>query len=332
MDDRRQTSPRSQVLSRLGVLQAVPAPELHRTARLAAHLARQAGGEPLAAVHLLDDAFQHRVASAGHVPLVRTPVEDSMCIQVVREGRSVYSSDATTADRFDGNPFTTGPDPVRLYYSTPLRTSDGTPVGTLCVFSLEPGVLDAAQRARLDDLAEQTSAHLELAGMSRDLAHLATHDPLTEVANRLLLSHQLEAALADPDRAGQQPALLLLDLDDFKDVNDRYGHQVGDEVLRSTAQRLLGCVRDTDLVARLGGDEFAVLVDALPHAGLLDELAERVREAGRAPHDTSAGPLRCAFSVGQAIAQEHDLAYELVGRADADMYARKTARELPLPR
>lgn len=324
--DRRLTSPRAVKIRDLDLLGQLPSPELRRTARLAAHLATTSGLEPMAAIHLLDDTSQHRVAGVG-VPLMRTPVvQDSMCEHVVAGNRPIYTVDATGEDAFTGKPFTTGDTPVRLYYATPLRTSDGVALGTLCVFATETGELAPQQRARLDDLASQTSAHLELLGVSRHLAHLATHDPLTDVANRLLLSRTLEAALADPDRRPHEPALLLIDLDDFKTVNDAHGHTVGDEVLRSIAARLQASVRgSSDQVARIGGDEFAVLLTDLPDPTRLDDLADRITDATTAPHATSAGPVECRASVGRTLGQEADLAYELLGRADADMYARKQA-------
>lgn len=322
------SSPRHRALDRLDLLSGLPAPALRRTARLAAHIARQPGGEPLAALHLLDDVHQHRLASSGGAPLVRTPIGESMCVQVLEEDRAVYTSDATAEPRFEGNPFTSGPDPVRLYYSTPVRTMDGTAIGTLCVFATVPGELDDDQRARLDDLAEQTGSHLELTGLSREIAHLATHDPLTGLANRLLLSQRLDEALQD---GTSSPAILLLDLDDFKGVNDGHGHAVGDEVLRSTAQRVLGAVRGRDLVARLGGDELAVLLNRCPDETGFDELVDRVVHAGAEPHDTSVGPVPCTVSVGRAAARPGELAYELMGRADADMYARKVVRAGSLP-
>ena len=321
--DRRLASARALKIRELDLLGQLPSPELRRTARLAAHIARSDGLVPMAAVHLLDDTHQHRVAGVG-VPLARTPLQDSMCVQVLTGNEAIYTDDAAQEQRFTGNPFTSGPDPVRLYYSTPLRATDGTTLGTLCVFATDAAELEPLQRERLDDLATQTAAHLELIGVSRDLAHLATHDPLTDVANRLLLSRALETALSDPTRRVHEPALLLIDLDEFKTVNDRYGHHVGDDVLRSTAARLQLSVRGgSDLVARLGGDEFAVMLLNLPDPSRLEELAERIAAAALAPHQTSVGPVTCTASVGRALGAEHDLAYELLGRADEDMYRRK---------
>lgn len=330
--DRRRHLPRAQRLDDLGVLRELPSLELTRTARLAAHIAQHVGGRPHAAVHLFDEAHQHRVAAAPGVPLTRTPSQDSMCVQVLSAGRAVYCSDATTSELFLGNPFTTAAEPVRLYYSTPLRLSDGSTVGTLCVFDTAAAELDLEQRERLDDLALQAGAHIELSGLSRDLLHLATHDPLTGCANRSLLSQRLDAALQDPARAPHEPALILVDLDDFKAVNDALGHQVGDEVLLSTTDRLRRAVRQSDLVARIGGDEFAVLLPELPDADRLEQLAQRVGDVMRLPHRTQAGEVTCTVSVGRTLGQPADLAYELLGRADADMYARKRSPRTPAPR
>ena len=326
--DRRTPTSRTGALARLGSVAGLPSPELRRIARLAAHIATQPYGLPMAAIHLLDDTRQHRVASVGGPPLVSSPAEDSMCLDVVENERTVYCVDATRDPRYAGNPNTSGPNPVRLYYSVPLRLSDGTTVGALCVFDTRPGSLDAAQRARLGDLGRQTAAYLELGGLTRDLARIALYDHLTGVGNRCLLSDRLELALADPHRAPHEPALLVVDLDHFKHVNDRHGHVVGDAVLVGTAARLSAAVRSHDVVARIGGDEFAVLFEHVPDVGLLDVVAARIAAATAEPYDTDVGPIHCGVSVGLALGRPGDLAYELLGRADAAMYARKHSVDL----
>ncbi|HWL37660.1 MAG TPA: sensor domain-containing diguanylate cyclase [Frankiaceae bacterium] len=322
--ERRVPASRTAALTRLGATAGLPSPELRRVARLAAHVGVQPYGLPMAAIHLLDDTLQHRVASAGGPPLVHSAARDSMCLQVVEGERAVYCADASREPRYAGNPNTTGPEAVRLYYATPLRIG-GTTVGALCVFDTRVGTLDRVQRARIGDLAQQVVSYLEMARLCRDLAYVATHDPLTEVANRCLLSERLEACLASSRRAVHEPSLLVVDLDDFKAVNDRYGHVVGDEVLVGTAARLRESVRLGDLVARIGGDEFAVLFEKVPDPGLLSEIAERVARRCAEPYATTAGPVRCRASVGLALGQPGDFAYELLGRADAAMYAEKAS-------
>ena len=100
--------------------------------------------------------------------------------------------------------------------------------------------------------------------LAGELRHVAFHDPLTHLADRVCFSARLQDALNTIGPATSRLTLMIVDLDDFKQVNDRFGHATGDELLVVAAQRLRNCVRDVDLVARLGGDEFAVLLEDLP--------------------------------------------------------------------
>jgi len=110
------------------------------------------------------------------------------------------------------------------------------------------------------------------------LAHLARHDPLTDLGNRMLFKEHLQECLALTRRAGDTHgiAVLCLDLDRFKEVNDTFGHALGDEVLKGVAERLRSCVGETDLVARLGGDEFAIVQLADDPTSAAAALAARI--------------------------------------------------------
>ena len=137
------------------------------------------------------------------------------------------------------------------------------------------------------------------------LEHQAGHDPLTGLVNRALFEDRLEHALARASRTARPLGLLFADLDDFKLVNDRYGHAVGDEVLRLVSLRLERGVRAGDTVARYGGDEFVVLCEDLTSPGEADELADRLRCAVGRPVPTGAGPVTLEVSVGVAML-DHD--------------------------
>ena len=160
----------------------------------------------------------------------------------------------------------------------------------------------------------------------REAQHRALHDPLTELPNRTLLSDRLAQAILGTQRSGAPTALMVLDLDGFKDINDRFGHSVGDEVLREVARRL-GSVglRADDTVARLGGDEFAVVLPGL-HA--LDDalaVAQRLVDAVRTPLPSTSGVLRIGCSLGIAVAPEDTSDAELLlQRADVAMYLAKS--------
>jgi diguanylate cyclase len=185
-------------------------------------------------------------------------------------------------------------------------------------------VVVARQVLTLSDNAELIR---RLSDRERQLEYQASHDPLTDLANRVRFHERVTRALAAPSpwRQPSSVAVLFIDLDDFKDVNDRFGHQVGDQLLGAVADRLRRCVRPTDVPARLGGDEFAVLVTEARSTQELMAIAERILDALRAPV-VLAG--RCLVSpqgtIGVAIVETSEIgADELLRRADVAMYAAK---------
>jgi diguanylate cyclase len=179
-----------------------------------------------------------------------------------------------------------------------------------------------ADNARL--VGELRDALREQDRLATRLHDMAFHDGLTGLANRALFHDRLDTALAGARRSGHTVGVMLLDLDDFKPVNDRHGHAAGDAVLKAVALRLRACVRESDTVARLGGDEFAVVLDN-PTPGSLDRLAQRVVAEVAQPcwHDDQ--PLTVGVSIGVATSAagvaDGD---QLVRDADAAMYAAKS--------
>ena len=160
--------------------------------------------------------------------------------------------------------------------------------------------------------------------LQQELTHRAFHDALTGLANRVLFRDRVEQALTAPDRDGAVVGLLLVDLDDFKLVNDTMGHGVGDELLAAVADRLTRVLRPGDTAARLGGDEFAVLVEGAAHTLEVEEIAARVVDALCAPIDV-AGGLRISVSVGLATTPEATGSAEMLSQADLALYAAKGA-------
>ena len=156
------------------------------------------------------------------------------------------------------------------------------------------------------------------------LLHLADHDPLTNLFSRRRLQDELRLTLAQAGRYGTRGALLFLDLDDFKSVNDALGHRAGDGVLADLARRLHGRLRHSDIVARLGGDEFAVL---LPHtdSDQAQALAAQLLESLRSqPIDLGGKPVAMSATIGIALFPEHgSTTEELLARADSAMYQAK---------
>ncbi|HEY7593161.1 MAG TPA: EAL domain-containing protein [Actinophytocola sp.] len=158
----------------------------------------------------------------------------------------------------------------------------------------------------------------------QQLAHQAYHDPLTNLANRTLFADRLDRALSMGAGTGGSLVLIFVDLDDFKEVNDQFGHAGGDVVLHAVGQRLLGCVRSSDTVARLGGDEFAVLLEGEVDAP--QAVADRIRSALRRPFAVHGTQVAVRASMGLVVldpAEPLVTSDILLGRADTSMYEGK---------
>jgi diguanylate cyclase (GGDEF)-like protein/PAS domain S-box-containing protein len=164
----------------------------------------------------------------------------------------------------------------------------------------------------------------ELKSAEKKLRQLATHDYLTGLPNRLLVYDRLEHALNRFSRHGTPVALMFCDLDGFKPINDRHGHQVGDAVLTEVADRIHSVVRDTDTAARLGGDEFAVLLEDHGERSMLDVVAGRLIAAISQPIRIDGQTVQVGMSIGIAVASERLREVDaVVAAADGAMYKAK---------
>lgn len=162
--------------------------------------------------------------------------------------------------------------------------------------------------------------------MTEELRHMAQHDPLTNLPNRALFNDRLNQELARATRRHGRFAMLFLDLDHFKPVNDNFGHAVGDQVLRQAAMRLRNSVRAADTVGRIGGDEFVVLMAQLSDSDSILALAEKLREALRQPFVIDGHELSISCSIGVAVYPEDGTdAMTLTKGADDAMYRAKEA-------
>ncbi|MCO5066993.1 MAG: sensor domain-containing diguanylate cyclase [Rhizobiaceae bacterium] len=158
------------------------------------------------------------------------------------------------------------------------------------------------------------------------LEHHADHDPLTDLANRRLLKRRLDRALSTLDPGEGIVAVLCLDLDGFKPVNDRYGHAAGDAILVEVARRLASTSRASDLVARVGGDEFTVLISRADHGDDAVVAARRFRRAVSEPYDIGDETVTIGVSIGIAFAPLHGFdARQLLENADIALYRAKRA-------
>ena len=172
--------------------------------------------------------------------------------------------------------------------------------------------------ASILSLVSDVTARVEA---EEQLQQAAVNDALTGLPNRNSLAARLEHAIMRVNRSGDRLALLFIDLDRFKKVNDTLGHAAGDEVLRQAAARIRACVREVDSVARLGGDEFVVLLETDVRLDTPGIIGERVRAAFGSPFDWKGTEVRCGASVGVSLYPDHarDPA-SLLESADEAMY------------
>lgn len=214
-----------------------------------------------------------------------------------------------------------------------LLHSEGDPAGLLLTKMHVAVATDSMIVECVELLAAQVTAGLDVAhnvserrGLEERLAHWAFHDSLTDLPNRVLFADRLELALARTARDDSSVAVLFLDLDGFKEVNDTLGHAAGDELLQNVARRLHGCLRPNDTLARYGGDEFVVLVEQVdkPDSAIL--VAKRILNALSHPVRVGDQQLYVKTSIGIALAGAHPGANtDVLRRADMAMYEAKTS-------
>jgi diguanylate cyclase (GGDEF)-like protein len=221
---------------------------------------------------------------------------------------------------------------IASYMGAPLAGDDGEPLGIFCVTDVIPRAWSARELSILADLA--TSAATELAlrhrilqreRVERQLRHASRHDPLTGLPNRSFFTERLTQAVQRARGGnGHLFALLFLDLDHFKVVNDSVGHHAGDELLVAVARRLEQCLRGGDMVARLGGDEFALLLERVQDGSDAAHVAERIQTALAAPVNVGGYDLFTTASLGIVLSSSaHEQPEHLLRSADMAMYRAK---------
>ncbi len=217
-------------------------------------------------------------------------------------------------------------------FTFPLRAVGGR-LGALDLYRNSSGALDAAELAAAQTLADVAAAYLvnahgrdEAREASERFRHIALHDRLTGLPNQVLLAQRLAHAAQRAIRSKTNAAVLFADLDRFKDVNDTYGHHVGDLLLAAVAARLSTVVRPGDTLARLFGDEFVLLCEDIASVTDVEALAERIRATFDQPFSIGGASITIGASVGMAFAGPGvDISEQLIDEADSAMYEAKRA-------
>jgi diguanylate cyclase (GGDEF)-like protein len=290
-------------------------------------LAQRVLSVPVAAVTLLNRKKQWFKSVCGW-EISELPVKDSLCAVVASEDRLCIVPDLKSDSRFADHPLVTGQPAFRFYASYPLHDTWGLFVGTFCVFDHKPRQFSSADTESLDDLGQMTQRELvadlltdaqsELISKLGTARRQAMFDPLTRVWNRRGAMALLKSALIKGKEQNKDVGICLLDLDNFKFINDSYGHQTGDLVLRSIAATLVSSLRPEDVVCRYGGDEFLLILPGADEAQAAT-IAERARRAiAETPIHTRDKDFPVSISLGYAaLGRGHDVTIEeIIARVD----------------
>jgi diguanylate cyclase (GGDEF)-like protein len=290
---------------------------------------------PIALVTLLSESCQWYKSVQG-LPNNETPRELSFCGHAILREEAMIIPDARLDPDFADNPSVIESPFIRFYAGYPLRYQ-GSPMGTLCLIDREPRQFSAAELDGLRSLAAWVESELQVSALSEAQTQLiverdearrdALLDPLTRTWNRKGLDELLPLELSHARRGQRRVALMLIDVDHFKQINDTYGHAAGDHSLREIAQHIRASVRASDVVVRYGGDEFLVFagIDGQDTEAVL---AERIRErtaAGLLRFGGESFPLSLSIGVASACASDDLEPARLIEEADEALYEAKAA-------
>ena len=296
----------------------------------AAHLARATGADECGICYW--DRPGDRVLTYGYYPVERrSAVEDVYDLADYPATRRVLNDHVDMhVDRSQP-----GSDPAEVEFLQSIGMQSmamlplvarGEAIGAVELYWRSATSPEEARLGLGRSLAQAAAIALDNARLYEEVRHQAFHDGLTGLANRALFGDRVEHALARSARTGSLVAVLFVDLDDFKTVNDRFGHQAGDQLLRSVGERLVSIVRPGDTAARLGGDEFAVLLEDVHGQDDAELVAERLIRAIRIPTRLGEVDALVGASVGIALSTARgDRAHDLLQNADFAMYRAKGA-------
>lgn len=265
--------------------------------------------------YLIDQ--QHWMAQAAK------PAAGTLCSRIIESGQPLLLNAGEIAHEHAADPQQLE-DHVLSWLGVPLKSPNGM-IGILTVKRYLGGVsYNQKDQELLQFVSTQIATAIERQKMQARLQQLAQYDALTTLPNREFLTHRLEAALNTARREQRHLALLYLDLDKFKQVNDTLGHDAGDKLLQEVATRLKLSMRDTDMVARLGGDEFVVLLQDISSPDQAGMVVEKIRAVLAQPFDIDGHHLAIRPSIGIAFYPDHGQdRHALLKHADKVMYQEK---------
>ncbi len=305
---------RLQALQQLGLLDSPPEERFDRYTRIA----RRVFQSPFAMVTLIDQERQWFKSRQG-VPFEESPRDVSFCAHAILNDDIMVIEDTLEDNRFKDNPIVTADNGIRFYAGCPVKSDKGYRLGTLCIADTSPREFTEADKELLRDLASLVEEEFSIQS-------IATVDELTSLSNRRGFLGIAEHAVAICRRMRRPATLLFFDLDGFKAVNDNYGHNEGDKVLKNIGNLLLSVFRNSDVVARMGGDEFCILLTGTDTGHVERPLANLQESIDLQNKHT---PYDIGYSVGvvEFDHEKHASISEFVSDADQLMYKEKRTRK-----
>ena len=302
-------------LRSLELLDTVPEERFDRITRLA----QRTFGVPTAIISLVDQDRLWCKSTVG-LDVREMPRSISLCAHAILSDDILIVPDATADSRFADNPLVTGAPHVRFYAGCPLDIGGGNRVGSLCLIDTQPRTFSEEQKESLRDLARIVVQELKAAS-------LATTDALTTLSNRRGFFNVGQQVVDLCKRTNSPVTLLLFDLDQFKSINNGFGHAEGDYALRSFAELLRPVFRSSDVIGRLGGDKFVVLLPCASHAQAVTAIERFRLKLARFNANAARGyTLSCSISAcGHDALLAVDLS-RMLAQADKDMYLSKRRR------
>ena len=266
-----------------------------------------------------DYDIQFATSGLQGLKLVRQQAPDLILLDVMMPGMDGYQ----VQQQLQADP-TTRDIPVIFVTAQNDSASETRALAAGAVDFIHKPINPPVVRARVRLQLELRQRVVELQQALQRVEFLSRHDPLTGLPNRAWFRERFGQSLALARRQGNQLALMLLDLDKFKPVNDAHGHAAGDALLQQAAQRMRACVRATDTVGRIGGDEFVLLLQDVESAAAACQVAEKIRHSLNQPFMVEGRSLSISATIGLALYPDHGAdAGELARHADIAMYQAK---------
>lgn len=281
-------------------------------------------------VSIIDEDWQ-RIAATSGIETEDCPREQSGCTHVVYSGQPLIVPDMRLHPAFHKQAYVTGEPGFRFYAGFPLEVDTGLTLGALCVIDTKPRDFDSHQCEEMRRFAQLASALMRLQRKNMllqsdkvALQKSSLTDPLTQLYNRRALKEHVAPFLRQHAANKQSAGILMMDMDNFKTVNDTYGHPAGDRLLKQVADRIRSVIRKDDIPVRIGGDEFCIILPTVQTETDLQTIADRMVEAFRVPFKVSGQLVYSSVSIGTLLAPEDGNTNEQLSRhADKALYVAK---------